>query len=120
MNIEAFRDYCLSLPSTSEDLPFDETSLVFKVGNKMFAMTNLEGPFWINLKCDPEKAIELREQYPAVKPGYHMNKKHWNTIEVDGSIPDNLLKQWIKESYDLVIKGMTRKERERLLIFVRP
>ncbi|WP_016775581.1 MmcQ/YjbR family DNA-binding protein [Anaerophaga thermohalophila] len=120
MNIEELRDYCLSLPATSEDLPFDETSLVFKVGNKMFALTDLEGPFWINLKCAPEKAIELREQYPAVKPGYHMNKKHWNTIEVDGSIPDNLLKQWIKESYDLVIKGMTRKERERLFIFVCP
>ena len=80
----------------------------------MFVLTDLERPFWINLKCDPEKAIELRERFPSVKPGYHMNKKHWNTIEVDGSIPDNILKQWIKESYDLVIKGMTAKERDEI------
>ncbi|WP_010665138.1 MmcQ/YjbR family DNA-binding protein [Marinilabilia salmonicolor] len=114
MNIEEFREYCLSLPSTSEALPFDETSLVFKVGRKMFALTVLEGPFWINLKCDPAKAIELREQYQAVRPGYHMNKKHWNTIEVDGSVSNALIRQWTKESYELVIKGMTRKERESI------
>ncbi|WP_291860396.1 MmcQ/YjbR family DNA-binding protein [Marinilabilia sp.] len=114
MNIEEFRDYCLSLPFTSESFPFDETSLVFKVGNKMFALTDLEEPFWINLKCDPEKAIELRERFPSVRPGFHMNKKHWNTIEVDGSVPDSLLRQWTKESYELVIKGMTRKERAQL------
>ncbi len=114
MNIEELRDYCLSLPSTSEDLPFDETSLVFKVGKKMFALTDLEGPLFVNLKCLPSKAIELREQYPAVRPGFHMNKKHWNTIEVDGSVSDNLLRQWIRESYDLVVQGMTRKEKEML------
>jgi predicted DNA-binding protein (MmcQ/YjbR family) len=114
MNIEEFREFCLSLPATSEDLPFDETSLVFKVGKKMFALTDLEGPFWINLKCDPAKAIELREQHPAVRPGYHMSKKHWNTIEVDGSVSDDLIRQWTKDSYDLVVKGMTRKERESI------
>ncbi len=114
MNIEEFRDYCLSLPSTSESFPFDETSLVFKVGNKMFALTDLEEPFWINLKCNPEKAIELREQYPSVRPGFHMNKKHWNTIEVNPSVSDDLIRQWTKESYNLVIKGMTRKERVML------
>ena len=114
MNIEELRNFCLSLPSTTEDLPFDETTLVFKVGRKIFVLTGLEGPFRINLKCDPEKAIDLRERYPAVRPGYHMNKKHWNTIEIDGSIPDDLLKQWIKESYDLVIKRMTRKERQEI------
>lgn len=114
MNIEELRDYCLSLPATSEDLPFDETSLVFKVGKKMFVLTDLEGPFWINIKCDPAKAIELRERYPAVRPGFHMNKKHWNTIEVDGSVSDDLLRQWIKESYDLVVQGMTRKEKEMI------
>lgn len=114
MNIEEFREFCLSLPATSEDLPFDETSLVFKVGSKMFALTDLESPFWINLKCSPEKAIELREQYPSVKPGYHMNKKHWNTIKVDGSVSDALIRQWTKESYDLVVKGMTKKERESI------
>ena len=114
MNIEEFREFCLSLPSTSEDLPFDETSLVFKVGKKMFALTDLEGPFWINLKCDPTKAIDLREQYPTVQPGFHMNKKHWNTIEVDGSVSDELIRQWTKDSYDLVVKGMTKKERKDL------
>lgn len=114
MNIEEFREFCLSLPATSEDLPFDETSLVFKVGSKMFALTDLEGPFCINLKCVPEKAIELREQYPSVKPGYHMNKKHWNTIEVDGSVSDALIRQWTKESYELVVKGMTKKERKSI------
>jgi predicted DNA-binding protein (MmcQ/YjbR family) len=114
MNIEELRDYCLSLPATSEDRPFDETSLVFKVGKKMFVLTDLEGPLRINLKCNPEKAIELREQYPAVRPGFHMNKKHWNTIEVDGSISEVKLKQWMRESYDLVVKGMTKKEKEWL------
>lgn len=114
MNIEELREYCLSMPATSEDLPFDETSLVFKVGKKMFLLTELDEDFWINVKCDPEKAVELREMYPAVKPGYHMNKKHWNTIQIDGSIPDTLLKAWIKDSYDLVMNGMTRKEREKL------
>ncbi len=114
MNIEELREFCLSLPATSEDLPFDETSLVFKVGKKMFLLTDLEEDLWINIKCQPEKAIELRELYPAVRPGYHMNKKHWNTVEIDGSIPDPILQQWIKDSYDLVVKGMTRKERENL------
>lgn len=114
MNIEELRNFCLSLPATSEDLPFDETALVFKVGRKMFVLTSLKGPFWINLKCDPEKAVDLRERYPAVRPGYHMNKKHWNTIDIDGSIPDDLLKQWIKESYELVVKSMTKKEREEI------
>jgi predicted DNA-binding protein (MmcQ/YjbR family) len=112
MNIEELRDYCLSLPATSEDFPFDETSLVFKVGKKIFALTDLEGPLFINLKCNPAKAIELREEYPAVRPGFHMNKKHWNTIEVDGSVSDDRLQQWIKESYNLVVEGMTRKEKE--------
>jgi predicted DNA-binding protein (MmcQ/YjbR family) len=114
MNIEELRDYCLSLPATSEDLPFDETSLVFKVGKKMFALTDLEGLLFMNLKCLPAKAIELREEYPAVRPGFHMNKKHWNTIEVDGSVSDDLLRQWIKESYDLVVQGMTRREKEMI------
>jgi predicted DNA-binding protein (MmcQ/YjbR family) len=112
MNIEELRDYCLSLPATSEDFPFDETSLVFKVGKKIFALTDLEGPLFINLKCNPAKANELREEYPAVRPGFHMNKKHWNTIVVDGSVSDDRLQQWIKESYNLVVEGMTRKEKE--------
>lgn len=114
MNIEELREYCLSLPATSEGLPFDKTTLVFKVGNKMFALTDLEDPLFVNLKCDPEKAIELREQYASVQPGHHMHKKHWNTVLIDGSIDDTLLKKWIEDSYKLVIKGMTKKEREEL------
>ncbi|PWE00276.1 MmcQ/YjbR family DNA-binding protein [Marinilabilia rubra] len=114
MNIEELREYCLSLPGTSECLPFNETTLVFKVGKKMFALTDLEESLFVNLKCDPGKAIELREQHPAVKPGHHMHKKHWNTIHIDGSITDKLIHEWIRDSYDLVIKGMTRKEQEEL------
>ncbi len=114
MNIEELRDYCLSLPSTSEDLPFDETSLVFKVGKKIFALTDLEESLWVNLKCEPEFAIELREQFPCVQPGFHMNKRHWNTIHIEGSVPDDMLKQWIRNSYNLVVEGMTRKERDIL------
>jgi len=115
MNIEKLRTYCLSLPATSEDMPFDESALVFRVGKKIFALTDLEGPFYVNLKCDPERATELREQYEAVRPGYHMNKKHWNTIYPDdNTIPDEQIKEWIKHSYDLVVRGMTRKEREGL------
>ncbi len=114
MNIEEFRDYCLSMKGTSEDLPFDENTLVFKVMGKMFALTDLDNFESINLKCDPEKAIELREQYPAVQPGYHMNKKHWNTVLNNAGIPDTLMKQWIRDSYDLVVAGMPKKLRDQL------
>ena len=114
MNIEELRDYCLSLKGVTEDFPFDKTTLVFKVAGKMFCLTDLENNFSMNLKNDPEKNIELREQYPVVKPGYHMNKKHWNTVKIDGSIPNGLLKSWIKESYDLVVQGMTKKKQQEL------
>ncbi|NVN94433.1 MAG: MmcQ/YjbR family DNA-binding protein [Bacteroidetes bacterium] len=112
MNIEELREYCLTKKAVIECFPFDEVTLVFKVGGKMFALTNLDGDLSINLKCDPEKAIELREQYPSVKPGYHMNKKLWNTVEIDGSIGDNLIKSWIDDSYNLVILSLTKKQRE--------
>ena len=119
MNIEELRTYCLSLPATSEDMPFDETTLVFRVGKKIFAFTDIEGPLYVNLKCDPERAVELREQYEAVQPGFHMNKKHWNTIfPGDSTIPDDQIREWIKHSYDMVVKGMTRKEREALDIWL--
>jgi len=104
MNIEQLREYCLTLPDVSEHFPFDETTLVFKVNGKMFALTDLEGPLSVNLKCNPEKALELREQYPSVKPGYHMNKVHWNTVEIDGSISDKLIIEWIDHSYKLIAK----------------
>jgi predicted DNA-binding protein (MmcQ/YjbR family) len=114
MNIEDFRLYCLAKPGTTESFPFDENTLVFKVAGKMFALTDLVDVFSINLKCDPEKCIELREHYESVKPGYHMNKKHWNTILIDGSVSDEILREWIDYSYNLVVLSLTKKERELL------
>lgn len=111
MNIEEFRSYCLNKPAVSEEFPFDESTLVFKVAGKMFALTDVTTFESINLKCDPEKAIELREKYPVVLPGYHMNKKHWNTVEIDGSIPDQLLYSWVNHSYDLVVQSLPKKTR---------
>ena len=114
MNIEELRDYCLSLPGTTEDFPFDAETLVFKVGGKMYLLTGLDGPFSINVKCDPERAVTLREQYPAVRPGYHMNKVHWNTVDVDGSVNDALLKEWIQHSYQLVRQSLPKAVRIKL------
>lgn len=103
MNIETLREYCLSKPEAEETLPFGPDTLVFKVNGKIFLLAGLDEPVLsFNVKCDPELALELRASYPAVQPGYHMNKKHWNTIVVDGSIPVKLLKEWIDHSYDLV------------------
>jgi len=104
MDIEKVRLYCLEKPEVTEGFPFDDTTLVFKVKNKMFALLNLEGKLSINLKCDPEKAIELREHYPYVLPGYHMNKKHWNTVLLDQITDDALIRSWIDDSYALVAK----------------
>jgi len=114
MNIEEFRDYCLSKPGATEDFPFDSTTLVFKVCGKMFALTDLEGDFSINLKCDPDRAIALREQYSAVLPGYHMNKTHWNTVLVDGSVDDALLYEMTDHSYALVVAKLPAKIRKTL------
>jgi predicted DNA-binding protein (MmcQ/YjbR family) len=114
MNIEEFRAYCLLKKGVTEGFPFDNDTLVFKVMDKMFALTGLSGEFSLNLKCDPEKAIELREEYPSVIPGYHMNKQHWNTIDVDGSIEDDLLKEWIDHSYDLVVASLPKAKRAGL------
>ena len=116
MNIEAIREYCLSLPNTSECFPFDNTTLVFKVGTKMFGLVKLEQPFSMNLKCEPERAIELREQYTFVKPGFHMNKKHWNTIDDIEQVPSHQLKSFINDSYNLVFKSLTKKERDNILM----
>lgn len=114
MNIEDFRVFCLNKKGTTEDTPFDKTTLVFKVMGKMFSLTSLDRPFSINLKCDPDLAIELRDRYPAIKPGYHMNKKHWNTIMMDGSVSDDQLREWIDHSYDLVVIKLTRSQKELL------
>jgi predicted DNA-binding protein (MmcQ/YjbR family) len=109
MNIEEFREYCLSKKGVTESFPFDETTLVFKVMGKMFALTDTEDDFSMNLKCDPERAIELRERYHSVKPGYHMNKNHWNTVVPDGSVTDGVIKSWIDHSYDLVVQTLSKK-----------
>jgi predicted DNA-binding protein (MmcQ/YjbR family) len=115
MNIEELRDFCLSLKGTSESFPFDQVTLVFKVGDKMYALTNLDGPLSINLKCDPALAIELRETYNAVTPGYHMNKNHWNTILINGTIPVALIKEWIVNSYQLVLSSMPITKRDNII-----
>lgn len=115
MNIEELREYCLIKKSTTESFPFDETTLVFKVKNKMFALTDIEAPLSINLKCDPEIAIELRERYTAVSPGFHMNKKLWNTVLIDGSIDYNLIREWIDDSYRLVVENLPKKDQLGLL-----
>lgn len=114
MNIEEFRDYCLSFKGVSEEFPFGENTLVFKVMGKMFALTDVEEFDGINLKCDPVKAATLRDLYPEVKPGYHMNKKNWNTVDPTGTLDDVLIKEWIKDSYDLVVKLLPRKDQRKL------
>jgi len=115
MNIESISEYCLSKKGAFEDFPFDEETLVFKVGGKMFALIPLEKiPLQINLKCDPEKAVELREHFEDVQPGWHMSKKYWNTIILEGNIRWNDLKEWIDHSYDEVIKGLKKSERDKI------
>jgi predicted DNA-binding protein (MmcQ/YjbR family) len=111
MNIEEFRDYCISKPGVTEEFPFDENTLVFKVIGKMFALTDLVDDFSLNLKCDPERAIELRDQYPAIQPGYHMNKAHWNTVKMDGSIGESLIRELIDHSYQLVVDKLPKGRR---------
>jgi len=112
MNIESLREYCLSKKGVEETLPFGPDVLVYKVDGKIFLLASLdEDPLQFNVKCDPELALELREEYPSVLPGYHMNKKHWNTIIVDGSVAAKLLKEWIDHSYNLVAKKTKRSRK---------
>lgn len=113
MLLEQLREYCLSKPGVEESTPFGPDTLVFKVGGKIFLITDFESdPLQFNVKCDPALAVELREEYPCVLPGYHMNKKHWNTIVVDGSVNVKLLKDWITHSYELVAKSKSIKKRK--------
>lgn len=114
MNIEDLRNYCLLKKGAGESFPFDESTLVFKVEGKMFLLTDLVDEFSINIKCTPDKALELREHYPCVKPGYHMNKKYWVTVEIDGSVGDDTLYAWIDESYRIVVAGLPGSIREKL------
>ncbi len=116
MDPELFREYCLSKPGATEDMPFGEDVLVFRVGGKMFALVALdEIPPRVNLKCDSELALELRDRYEQVRPGYHMNKKHWNTVEIDSEIPDTELCKMIDHSYELVARTLPRSKREKFL-----
>ena len=116
MNVEEMREYGLSLKGTTESFPFDDTSLVLKVQGKIFALIPLStAETSISLKCDPELAISLREEYEAVVPAYHFNKKHWNTVFIDNRITKKLICEWINHSYNLVVAGLPLKLREELL-----
>jgi predicted DNA-binding protein (MmcQ/YjbR family) len=115
MNLEELREFCISKKGVEETLPFGPDTLVFKVMGKAFLLTGFDGdPLQFNVKCNPEKAIALREQYNCVAPGYHMNKKHWNTITLDNSVNTRLLEEWINDSYNLVVASLTKKEKQQL------
>lgn len=117
MHIEQLREHCLSKAHTTEELPFDEDTLVFKVAGKMFALASLsEFDKGIALKCDPELALELREQYAQVQEPYHMNKKHWISVLPQAGLPDQLICQWVDNSYALVVQGLTKKRRQELAL----
>jgi predicted DNA-binding protein (MmcQ/YjbR family) len=109
MDLAEFREHCLTKPGASEEVPFGPDVLVFKVGGKMFALAPLdEVPPTVNLKCDPDLALDLRDRYEQVTPGYHMNKKHWNTVEIESGIPDIELRRMIDHSYELVIEKLRK------------
>jgi predicted DNA-binding protein (MmcQ/YjbR family) len=114
MTLAEFREHCIRLPGFSEDLPFGPEVLAFRVGGKIFALMDVDLFVSVNLKCDPERAIELREQYPGITPGYHMNKQHWNTVLCDGSVPHKLLLELAEHSYTLVRASLPKKLRDGL------
>jgi len=111
VNIEEIRDYCLTKPGVTEDMPFGEDTLVFRVGEKLFLLTSLSQGDRFNVKCDPERAIELREQHTEIQPGYHMNKKHWNTVYTNGDLSRRQICDMIDHSYDLVLKSLPKNIR---------
>lgn len=115
MDLPEFIDYCLQLPHATESTPFGSDTLVYKVGGKIFALTAPDAfPPFANLKCDPKRALILREQFTGVTPAYHMNKKHWNSVRLDHSIPAQLVRECIDHSYALVVKGLSTKDRQSL------
>ncbi|MGS2737673.1 MmcQ/YjbR family DNA-binding protein [Sinomicrobium sp. M5D2P17] len=119
MTIDRLRNYCLNKKGATEDTPFGEDTIVFKVMGKMFALTSLDkweaGDHSVNLKCEPERTEELRAEYQSIQPGYHMNKRHWNTVDLDdGELSEELIRELIDISYDLVVKGLTKRQRENL------
>jgi predicted DNA-binding protein (MmcQ/YjbR family) len=114
VKLDVYRAHCLGKKGVTEEFPFDENILVFKVMGKIFALLDVNTFESVNLKVEPEKGVELREQYQAVQPGYHMNKKHWITVLMDGSVPPRTLLKWTDESYDLVVSGLTKKQKSTL------
>lgn len=115
MHADTFRAYCLRKPGVAEETPFGPDHLVYKVGGKMFALLGLdEIPTSVNLKCNPDRALELRDRYDGVTPGYHMNKKHWNTVTLGGGVPEAEVKKMVDHSYDLVVQSLPKKAREAL------
>jgi len=114
MDLELVRKHCLLKKGVEESLPFDEDTPVYKVFSKMFCLANLNPPISINVKCDPEKAVELRERYEDVQPGYHMSKIHWNTVYLSTVIPDKLILEWIDDSYNLVVSKLAKYEHDKL------
>lgn len=118
MNLELIREYCIKKPGVTEEFPFDEVTLVFKVMGKIFLITGLDNPTpAVNLKCDPELAIELRERYNAVQPGYHMNKKYWNTVALHEDASPSMIYEWIDHSYQQVVNGLSKKLKQELKQF---
>ncbi|HJQ46880.1 MAG TPA: MmcQ/YjbR family DNA-binding protein [Amycolatopsis sp.] len=115
MKPDALKAACLALAGAVEEFPFDEANSVFKVRGKIFALSRLDGtPLRVSLKCDPDIAVKLRLEYPAITAGYHLNKKHWNTVQLDGSVPERLVLEMIEDSYDLVVARLPRREQEKL------
>jgi predicted DNA-binding protein (MmcQ/YjbR family) len=114
MDPNELRDTLISLPAVTEEQPFGPDVIVYKVLGKMYALSAYEIPLTVNLKCEPERAVALRHQYEAVNPGYHMNKKHWNTVTLDGSIPHDEVIEMIHHSYNLVVKGMSKKDQAKV------
>lgn len=114
MDVEIIRAHCLGKPGVTESFPFDDTTLVFKVMNKMFCLVSIDPPISLNLKCHPEKALELREEFEGVEPGYHMSKVHWNTIRPELITESQLIFEWIDNSYELIVEGLTKKAKAEL------
>jgi len=114
MNIETFREYCLAKPGVTEDTPFDQNTLCFRIGNKIFAILDIDKFESVNLKCDPERAVLLREKYDGIRPGYHMNKKHWNTISCDGYLAASIVLELVDHSYALVYSSLPKKLKEEI------
>jgi predicted DNA-binding protein (MmcQ/YjbR family) len=112
MDSRELREHCLALPGASEEFPFNDEVSVFKVGGTMFALSHLDGePLQLSVKCDPDLAVQLRDSHPAIIPGYHLNKRHWNTITLDGSLPDQMVTDLLGDSYDLVVASLPKARR---------